>query len=49
MRLIKSNQLPFAERASFGFQTYGPGDDLRQILNGADTVMYVTKRARGRA
>ena len=38
---------PIAVRASFGFQTYGPGDDLREILNSADNAMYVTKRARG--
>ncbi|MBC8339445.1 MAG: GGDEF domain-containing protein [Rhodospirillales bacterium] len=33
-------------RASFGFQTYGPEDDLAEILNSADSAMYVTKRAR---
>jgi len=38
---------PIAVRASFGFQTYGPGDDLREILNSADNAMYADKRARG--
>jgi diguanylate cyclase (GGDEF)-like protein len=38
---------PIAVRASFGFQTYGPGDDLREILNSADNAMYAAKRARG--
>ncbi len=33
-------------RASFGFQTYGPDDDLGQLLIHADNDMYATKRAR---
>lgn len=33
-------------RASFGFQTYGPDDDLSQLLKLADDAMYVSKRAR---
>jgi diguanylate cyclase (GGDEF)-like protein len=33
-------------RASFGFQTYGPDDDLSQILISADDAMYISKRAR---
>lgn len=32
--------------ASFGFQTYGPGDDLLESLENADAAMYATKRAR---
>ena len=32
--------------ASFGFQTYGPDDDLGQLLIHADNAMYATKRAR---
>ena len=35
-----------AIRASFGFQTYGPDDDLGQLLIHADNDMYATKRAR---
>jgi len=30
--------------ASFGFQTYGPNDDLNQILIDADDTMYICKR-----
>jgi diguanylate cyclase (GGDEF)-like protein len=41
------NGSAIAVRASFGIQTYGPDDDLSEILNHADTAMYVTKRARG--
>jgi diguanylate cyclase (GGDEF)-like protein len=33
-------------RASFGFQTYGPDDDLNQILINADDAMYTSKRER---
>jgi diguanylate cyclase (GGDEF)-like protein len=44
---LEWNGQQISVRASFGFQTYGPDDDLRQILNSADTAMYVTKRARG--
>lgn len=33
-------------QASFGFQTYGPDDDLGQLLIHADNAMYATKRAR---
>lgn len=33
-------------RASFGFQTYGPDDDLSQLLKTADEAMYISKRAR---
>jgi len=33
-------------RASFGFQTYGPDDDLGELLISADNAMYVSKRAR---
>jgi diguanylate cyclase (GGDEF)-like protein len=33
-------------RASFGFQTYGPGDDLTNALRAADHSMYATKKAR---
>ncbi len=32
--------------ASFGFQTYGPGDDLLGALDCADHAMYAAKRAR---
>ncbi|MDA1089256.1 MAG: GGDEF domain-containing protein [Proteobacteria bacterium] len=32
--------------ASFGFQTYGPDDDLNQLLICADDAMYISKRAR---
>jgi len=35
-----------AVHASFGFQTYGPGDDLLGALNDADHAMYAAKRAR---
>ncbi len=35
-----------AVSASLGFQTYGPDDDLTEILNAADNAMYETKRAR---
>ncbi len=35
--------------ASLGFQTYGPDDDLNEILNAADNAMYKTKRARADA
>ncbi len=35
--------------ASFGFQTYGPDDDLGQLLIHADNAMYATKRARAAA
>ena len=34
--------------ASFGFQTYGPDDDLAQLLKTADEAMYVSKRARAK-
>ncbi|MDA0304728.1 MAG: GGDEF domain-containing protein [Proteobacteria bacterium] len=33
-------------RASFGFQTYGPDDNLSQLLKTADEAMYISKRAR---
>lgn len=33
-------------RASFGFQTYGPDDDLDKLLINADNAMYISKRAR---
>ena len=33
-------------RASFGFQTYGPDDDLRELLKCANEAMYASKRAR---
>ena len=36
-------------RASFGFQTYGPDDDLGQLLVHADNAIYATKRARAAA
>jgi diguanylate cyclase (GGDEF)-like protein len=36
-------------RASFGFQTYGPDDDLGQLLVHADNAMYAIKRARAAA
>ncbi len=36
-------------QASFGFQTYGPDDDLGQLLIHADNAMYATKRARAAA
>lgn len=36
-------------RASLGFQTYGPNDDLEKILKSADDAMYATKRARAEA
>jgi diguanylate cyclase (GGDEF)-like protein len=32
--------------ASFGVQTYGPEDDLSQVLKSADDAMYAAKRAR---
>ena len=32
--------------ASFGVQTYGPEDDLSEILKSADDAMYAAKRAR---
>jgi len=32
--------------ASFGFQTYGPDDDLNKLLISADDAMYISKRAR---
>ena len=35
--------------ASFGFQTYGPDDDLNELLIHADNAMYATKRARAAA
>ncbi|MBI2584951.1 MAG: GGDEF domain-containing protein [Rhodospirillales bacterium] len=35
-----------AVHASFGFQTYGSGDDLLRALNEADHAMYAAKRAR---
>ncbi len=35
--------------ASFGFQTYGPDDDLGELLIHADNDMYATKRARADA
>ncbi|NQU60929.1 MAG: GGDEF domain-containing protein [Rhodospirillales bacterium] len=35
-----------AVKASFGFQNYGPNDDLDELLKRADDAMYVTKRAR---
>lgn len=38
-----------AVRASFGFQTYGPNDDMEKILQSADDAMYATKRARAGA
>ncbi len=50
-RLINGAQVNCAGRmitirASFGFQTYGPDDDLRELLKGADDAMYASKRAR---
>ncbi len=36
-------------RASFGFQTYGPDDDLGELLISADNAMYATKQARASA
>ncbi len=36
-------------RASLGFQTYGPNDDMEKILKSADDAMYATKRARAEA
>ena len=36
-------------RASLGFQTYGPNDDMEKILQSADDAMYATKRARAGA
>ncbi len=35
-----------AIRASFGFQAYGPDDDLNRLLISADDAMYLCKRAR---
>ena len=32
--------------ASFGVRTYGPEDDLSQVLKSADDAMYAAKRAR---
>ena len=37
-----------APRASFGFQTYGPGDDGEELIGQADEAMYRIKRARAR-
>jgi diguanylate cyclase (GGDEF)-like protein len=35
-----------AVRASFGFQTFGPGDDGLDLLGRADAAMYAAKRLR---
>ena len=35
-----------AINASFGGRTYGPEDDLREVLKSANDAMYAAKRAR---
>ena len=35
-----------AINASFGVRTYGPEDDLNEVLKSADDAMYAAKRAR---
>ncbi len=40
---------PIPIRASLGFQTYGPNDDMETVLKSADDAMYATKRARAEA
>ncbi len=35
-----------AINASFGGRTYGPEDDLSEVLKSADDAMYAAKRAR---
>ncbi len=40
---------PITVRASFGFQTYGPDDDLAELMKCADGAMYASKRARAQA
>ena len=37
-----------APRASFGIQTYSPGDDSAELIGQADEAMYRIKRARAR-
>ncbi len=40
----KSRMIPIS--ASFGYETYGPSDDSREILRRADNAMYRSKRRR---